>query len=80
MAKLHEEARRRGKANVVTYSAAISACAKEKRWKDALSLLAEMRREVSRSSFDWRTSCSFLGGARIVYVAACFFCVMETTK
>lgn len=46
VAKLHEEARRRGKANVVTYSAAISACAKEKRWRDALALLAEMRRDV----------------------------------
>eukprot|EP00903_Cladosiphon_okamuranus_P011015 g10404.t1 len=45
VARLHEEARRRGKANVVTYSAAISACAKERRWKDALSLLAEMRRD-----------------------------------
>ncbi|CAN0288778.1 unnamed protein product, partial [Ectocarpus sp. 12 AP-2014] len=45
VAKLHAEARRRGKANVVTYSAAISACAKEKRWRDALALLAEMRRD-----------------------------------
>lgn len=46
VARLHEEAKRRGKANVVTYSAAISACAKTKRWKDALALLAEMRRDV----------------------------------
>lgn len=51
VAKLHEEARRRGKANVVTYSAAISACAKEKRWRDALALLAEMRRDVRMNVF-----------------------------
>lgn len=47
VAKLHDEAKRRGMANVVTYSAAIAACAKEKRWKNALRLLSEMRRDVS---------------------------------
>lgn len=47
VAKLHEEAKKRGMANVVTYSAAISACAKERRWREALSLLSEMRRDVS---------------------------------
>lgn len=47
-ADLHEEARKRGKANVVTYSAAISACAQEKRWKEALSLLSQMRKDVSQ--------------------------------
>ena len=48
-AELHEEARKRGKANVVTYSAAISACAREQRWKEALSLLSQMRKDVSKA-------------------------------
>ena len=46
-ADLHEQARKRGKANVVTFSAAISACAQEKRWREALSLLSQMRKDVS---------------------------------
>ena len=31
---------------MVTYSAAINACARQKRWREALGLLYEMRRDV----------------------------------
>ncbi|CAM9907137.1 unnamed protein product, partial [Ascophyllum nodosum] len=45
VARLHKQAKERGVANVVTYSAAINACARQKRWREALGLLYEMRRD-----------------------------------
>ncbi|CAM9162008.1 unnamed protein product [Discosporangium mesarthrocarpum] len=45
VAGLHRAAKARGKANVVTYSAALSACARRHKWKEALRLLQEMQKE-----------------------------------
>jgi len=38
--------------NVVTFSSAISACAKARLWDRALSVMAEMRRETGAEGLD----------------------------